>query len=93
MEWGSRRLIESTATEVAKGESEQRVFLRQQLSGTGVESYSSGDETETTTSPSDGGILSELGDHEQEEGQIEHGKESDQCDVDPQGTQPAEKRG
>lgn len=86
---GGTSLIEAAATEVANGESEIRVFLSQELSSTGVEGGSGGGETETSASFVDRNAAGEFGSHEDEESQIEKGEDSDQGNVDPQGSQTA----
>lgn len=87
---GVTDLIESATAEVANGESEQRVLLSQKLGGTGVEGNESGSNADSSTSLGNGGVLDELANHEEEEGQVEEEEESDQSDVDPQGSQEEE---
>jgi hypothetical protein len=64
------RSVESAAAEVANWESEQGVFLSQELGSASVESNGGGEDTESTASLSDRGIRSELGNREKEESEI-----------------------
>jgi len=81
------RSVKTAAAHGADGESEQRVVLSQELGSTGVESDGGSDKTESSTSLVDGSVLSELANHEEEEGQVKKGEEGNQGDVNPQGCQ------
>jgi len=75
------------AAKVADRESDEAVFLIQQLGGTGIVSDSCGDETHSTTGLVGGGAFGELAGHEKEEGDIKTAEEGDQGNVDPEGAQ------
>ena len=81
------RLIDAAATDGDNGEGEQRVVLGQQLGGTSVESDGGSDEANSSTDLVDRQVLSELADHEEEEGQVEEEEEENQREVDPQRSQ------
>jgi hypothetical protein len=81
------RLVEAATTEVANRKSEIRVVLSVELGGTSVESGSGGGKTEPSTNLMDREVIGELADHEDHEGQIKKGKDSNQGDVDSQGRQ------
>jgi len=85
-ERGQRDLV-VIATQVADREGEQGVFLGKELGGTKIKGGSSSGETYTTTSPGEIGVPAEFGRHEQEEGNVKKDKESNNGDVDPQGSQ------
>jgi len=61
------------------------------LSGTSVVSDGSGDDTEATTSLGNGGVSSEISNHQEEEGKVKEEEEGDECEVNSQGGQQEDK--
>lgn len=86
MECGENHLI-FIAAKAADGESEEAVFLVQELGSTGVVSDSGGDETHNSSALVGTDAFGELANHEEEEGDIETAEEGDQGNVDPEGSQ------
>lgn len=82
-----KHLIVTAAAQVANRKSEERVFFGQELGGASVESDGSSGETNTSASPAESSVSGVLANHEEKESKIEEGKEGNQGDVDPQGSQ------
>lgn len=75
---------------MADGEGEERVFLSQELGSASVEGDGSGSEAESSSSPTEGSVTSELAACKHEESDVEKGEEGNQGNVNPQGSQEEE---